>query len=117
MGRERRMPTGRATRMSALMKCNATAHNDWNARLYVQDWVAESPKGYKGSSLGDQCTHSDLYEGMEYPLQYVTLFKQFLRRTSCGRGGKDGSFMRFRRASLRIERRWEYRQTEKRDCH
>ncbi|GFP93009.1 protein o-glucosyltransferase 1 [Phtheirospermum japonicum] len=40
-----------------LMKCNATARNDWNARLYVQDWVAESQKGYKGSSLGDQCTH------------------------------------------------------------
>ncbi|GFP93008.1 hypothetical protein PHJA_001445100 [Phtheirospermum japonicum] len=40
-----------------LMKCNVTAHNDWNARLYVQDWVAESQKGYKQSNLGDQCTH------------------------------------------------------------
>ncbi|KAL7158694.1 hypothetical protein ABFS83_02G160900 [Erythranthe nasuta] len=40
-----------------LMKCNATDQNDWNTRLYVQDWIAESQKGYKQSNLGDQCTH------------------------------------------------------------
>ncbi|GER40047.1 hypothetical protein STAS_16698 [Striga asiatica] len=40
-----------------LMNCNVTDQNDWNARLYVQDWIAESQKGYKGSNLGDQCTH------------------------------------------------------------
>ncbi|KAL0397885.1 UNVERIFIED_CONTAM: hypothetical protein Scaly_0236900 [Sesamum calycinum] len=40
-----------------LMKCNVTDQNDWNTRLYVQDWVAESQKGYKQSNLGDQCTH------------------------------------------------------------
>lgn len=40
-----------------LMRCNLTQQNDWNTRLYVQDWVAESQQGYKQSSLGDQCTH------------------------------------------------------------
>ncbi|KAL0425978.1 UNVERIFIED_CONTAM: hypothetical protein Sradi_1132600 [Sesamum radiatum] len=40
-----------------LMKCNVTDQNDWNTHLYVQDWVAESQKGYKQSNLGDQCTH------------------------------------------------------------
>ncbi|XP_075479309.1 uncharacterized protein LOC142520190 [Primulina tabacum] len=40
-----------------LMRCNLTQQNDWNARLYVQDWIAESQQGYKQSSLGDQCTH------------------------------------------------------------
>ncbi|KAL0464778.1 UNVERIFIED_CONTAM: hypothetical protein Slati_0365400 [Sesamum latifolium] len=40
-----------------LMKCNVTDQNDWNTRLYVQDWIAESQKGYKQSNLGDQCTH------------------------------------------------------------
>ncbi|KAL6495480.1 hypothetical protein OROGR_030044 [Orobanche gracilis] len=40
-----------------LMKCNVTAQSDWNTRLYVQDWVAESQKGYKESNIGDQCTH------------------------------------------------------------
>ncbi|XP_051130884.1 uncharacterized protein LOC127251284 [Andrographis paniculata] len=40
-----------------LMKCNATNQNDWNARLYVQNWLAESESGYKQSNLQDQCTH------------------------------------------------------------
>lgn len=40
-----------------LVKCNVTPQTDWNARLYVQDWLAESQQGYKQSKLGDQCTH------------------------------------------------------------
>lgn len=40
-----------------LMKCNATPQADWNTRLYVQDWIAESQHGYQQSKLGDQCTH------------------------------------------------------------
>ncbi|KAH6817890.1 downstream target of AGL15 2 [Perilla frutescens var. frutescens] len=40
-----------------LMSCNATPQTDWNTRLYVQDWVAESQHGYTRSNLGDQCTH------------------------------------------------------------
>ncbi|KAL3618645.1 hypothetical protein CASFOL_037464 [Castilleja foliolosa] len=40
-----------------LMKCNVTHQNDWNARLYAQNWIAESQKGFKQSNLGDQCTH------------------------------------------------------------
>ncbi|KAL8500049.1 hypothetical protein ACS0TY_019883 [Phlomoides rotata] len=40
-----------------LMKCNVTPQTDWNARLYVQDWIKESQQGYNQSKLGDQCTH------------------------------------------------------------
>lgn len=40
-----------------LMKCNVTDKEDWNTRLYIQDWDKESKKGYKGSNLEDQCTH------------------------------------------------------------
>ncbi|TKY63887.1 O-glucosyltransferase 1 [Spatholobus suberectus] len=40
-----------------LMHCNVTEKNDWNTRLYVQDWGQESNQGYKKSNLGDQCTH------------------------------------------------------------
>ncbi|XP_078436807.1 uncharacterized protein LOC144707533 isoform X2 [Wolffia australiana] len=40
-----------------LLRCNVTDKKDWNARLYVQDWVAESKAGFKGSNLAGQCTH------------------------------------------------------------
>ncbi|KAL1540155.1 O-glucosyltransferase rumi [Salvia divinorum] len=40
-----------------LMQCNATDQNDWNARLYVQNWEAESREGFQHSNIEDQCTH------------------------------------------------------------
>ncbi|KAJ9188353.1 hypothetical protein P3X46_003717 [Hevea brasiliensis] len=40
-----------------LLKCNVSDQNDWNARLYVQDWEQESKQGFKQSNLQDQCTH------------------------------------------------------------
>ncbi|KAG4941708.1 hypothetical protein JHK87_045579 [Glycine soja] len=40
-----------------LMKCNVSENQDWNARLYVQDWGRESQEGYKNSDLASQCTH------------------------------------------------------------
>lgn len=40
-----------------LMKCNVSHQNDWNARLYVQDWDAESRQGFEHSNIEDQCTH------------------------------------------------------------
>ncbi|KAL3536835.1 hypothetical protein ACH5RR_000201 [Cinchona calisaya] len=40
-----------------LMRCNVTEKDDWNARLYVQDWIPERKNGFKKSNLGDQCTH------------------------------------------------------------
>lgn len=40
-----------------LMRCNVSDKDDWNARLYVQDWEQESKIGYKQSNLEDQCTH------------------------------------------------------------
>ncbi|XP_074344027.1 uncharacterized protein LOC141683221 isoform X1 [Apium graveolens] len=40
-----------------LMKCNVSSRNDWNARLYQVDWDDESKKGFKQTSLADQCTH------------------------------------------------------------
>uniref|UniRef100_A0A1J3FC72 O-glucosyltransferase rumi-like protein n=1 Tax=Noccaea caerulescens TaxID=107243 RepID=A0A1J3FC72_NOCCA len=40
-----------------LLKCNVTDHEDWNTRLYTQDWDKESSEGYKNSKLENQCTH------------------------------------------------------------
>ncbi|KAK7310806.1 hypothetical protein RJT34_08547 [Clitoria ternatea] len=40
-----------------LMKCNVSDKQDWNARLYAQDWGKESQEGYKKSDLASQCTH------------------------------------------------------------
>ncbi|KAH8488637.1 hypothetical protein Peur_059713 [Populus x canadensis] len=40
-----------------LLKCNVSEQNDWNTRLYLQDWVKQSKEGYRESNLQDQCTH------------------------------------------------------------
>ncbi|CAL5185270.1 unnamed protein product [Lathyrus oleraceus] len=40
-----------------LMACNISDKQDWNARLYAQDWGRESQEGYKKSDLTNQCTH------------------------------------------------------------
>nr|AMQ26117.1 UDP-glycosyltransferase 47 [Pueraria montana var. lobata] len=40
-----------------LMKCNVSENQDWNARLYAQDWGRESQEGYKKSDLASQCTY------------------------------------------------------------
>lgn len=40
-----------------LLKCNASEGQDWNARLYIQDWLKEGQDGYKKSKLADQCDH------------------------------------------------------------
>ncbi|KDP28649.1 hypothetical protein JCGZ_14420 [Jatropha curcas] len=40
-----------------LLKCNVSDQNDWNTRLYIQDWVQQSKQGYNESNLQDQCTH------------------------------------------------------------
>ncbi|WCJ36648.1 hypothetical protein M5689_017836 [Euphorbia peplus] len=40
-----------------LIKCNVSEEQDWNARLYRQDWVKESQQGYKQSNLANQCVH------------------------------------------------------------
>ncbi|KAI3929980.1 hypothetical protein MKW98_004134 [Papaver atlanticum] len=39
------------------IKCNVSEKHDWNARLYAQDWRAETRKGYQNSNLATQCTH------------------------------------------------------------
>ncbi|XP_062076125.1 uncharacterized protein LOC133780341 [Humulus lupulus] len=49
-------PTVAATRRD-LLKCNVSPKQDWNARLYVQDWRREERQGFKTSNLADQCTH------------------------------------------------------------
>ncbi|PON86429.1 Lipopolysaccharide-modifying protein [Trema orientale] len=40
-----------------LLKCNVSDSQDWNARLFVQDWILESQQGYRHSDLSKQCTH------------------------------------------------------------
>ncbi|XAR70311.1 Protein xylosyltransferase [Bertholletia excelsa] len=40
-----------------LLTCNVTDNQDWNARLFIQDWILESKHGYKQSELASQCTY------------------------------------------------------------
>ncbi|KAK3017592.1 hypothetical protein RJ639_004826 [Escallonia herrerae] len=40
-----------------LLQCNVSEKQDWNARVYAQDWIQESQLGYKQSDLASQCTH------------------------------------------------------------
>nr|CAB3495691.1 unnamed protein product [Digitaria exilis] len=44
-----------------LLRCNATAagdeEEDWNARLFRQDWSVAMSDGFKGSDLAKQCTY------------------------------------------------------------
>ncbi|KAJ4824065.1 hypothetical protein Tsubulata_032578 [Turnera subulata] len=49
-------PEVAATRQD-LMKCNVTPTQDWNARVFAQDWVRESQQGYKQSDLSNQCNY------------------------------------------------------------
>ncbi|EXB29382.1 hypothetical protein L484_001025 [Morus notabilis] len=49
-------PVVAATRQD-LLKCNVSDKQDWNARLYAQDWLKESKEGYKQSDLANQCIH------------------------------------------------------------
>ncbi|XP_073019729.1 uncharacterized protein [Primulina eburnea] len=49
-------PSVAATRMD-LLKCNVSDKQDWNARVYAQDWKQEQEHGYKQSDLASQCIH------------------------------------------------------------
>ncbi|KAJ4955712.1 hypothetical protein NE237_012495 [Protea cynaroides] len=40
-----------------LMKCKSSHNQDWNARIYVQDWEKEAREGFKNSDLTKQCIH------------------------------------------------------------
>ncbi|KAH9775580.1 CAP10 domain-containing protein [Citrus sinensis] len=40
-----------------LLTCNLSDKHDWNARLYVQDWILESKQGFQQSNLASQCAH------------------------------------------------------------
>ncbi|KAK9121315.1 hypothetical protein Syun_018932 [Stephania yunnanensis] len=40
-----------------LLKCNVSKEQDWNARVYAQNWFSEIQKGFKESNLADQCAH------------------------------------------------------------
>ncbi|KAG6422575.1 hypothetical protein SASPL_119153 [Salvia splendens] len=49
-------PNVAATRMD-LLKCNVSDKQDWNARVYAQNWGLELKNGYKQSDLASQCIH------------------------------------------------------------
>lgn len=40
-----------------LFKCNPRGHQDWNARIYDQNWDSETKSGFKDSNLASQCTY------------------------------------------------------------
>ncbi|KAL3524274.1 hypothetical protein ACH5RR_017108 [Cinchona calisaya] len=49
-------PAVAKTRMD-MLKCNVSDKQDWNARVYGQDWIREHQQGYKQSDLASQCNH------------------------------------------------------------
>ncbi|KAK1352830.1 Glycosyltransferase [Heracleum sosnowskyi] len=40
-----------------LLKCNVSQEHDWNARLFVQDWIREGQQGFQQSNVANQCTY------------------------------------------------------------
>ncbi|KAF9685811.1 hypothetical protein SADUNF_Sadunf03G0092800 [Salix dunnii] len=40
-----------------LLTCNVSEQQDWNARLFIQDWILESQQEFKQSNVANQCTH------------------------------------------------------------
>lgn len=49
-------PYTAATRLDFL-NCNVSTAQDWNLRLFTQDWIKESEQGFNHSNLADQCTY------------------------------------------------------------
>ncbi|MBA0741333.1 hypothetical protein Gogos_014496, partial [Gossypium gossypioides] len=49
-----------------LLKCNLSDKNDWNVRIYKQDWGKESQQSFKHSKLEDQCTHRSMVPVQHY---------------------------------------------------
>lgn len=40
-----------------LLTCNVSSQHDWNARIFIQDWISEGQKGFENSNVADQCTY------------------------------------------------------------
>ncbi|KAF3575728.1 hypothetical protein DY000_02028819 [Brassica cretica] len=40
-----------------LLRCNVSDQEDWDTRLYINDWATEFKEGFKNSNLENQCTH------------------------------------------------------------
>ncbi|XP_027082191.1 uncharacterized protein [Coffea arabica] len=40
-----------------LLRCNVSGKQDWNARIYQQDWHSEERQDFKNSNLANQCIH------------------------------------------------------------
>lgn len=53
-------PSVAETRMD-LLKCNVSDKQEWNARVYGQDWLKEQKEGYKQSDLANQCNYRYIY--------------------------------------------------------
>lgn len=40
-----------------LLNCNVTEKDEWNARLFIQDWIKESQQAFKESNVANQCNY------------------------------------------------------------
>ncbi|CAN6864465.1 unnamed protein product [Brassica oleracea] len=40
-----------------LLTCNLSSQHDWNARIFIRDWISEGQKGFENSNVADQCTY------------------------------------------------------------
>lgn len=50
-----------ATTRQELLMCNVSETQDWNARVYAQDWLAEARQGFKSSDLANQCDYRQCF--------------------------------------------------------
>ncbi|AEE34097.1 O-glucosyltransferase-like protein (DUF821) [Arabidopsis thaliana] len=40
-----------------LLTCNLSSLHDWNARIFIQDWISEGQRGFENSNVANQCTY------------------------------------------------------------
>ncbi|GJN02226.1 hypothetical protein PR202_ga19556 [Eleusine coracana subsp. coracana] len=67
-----------------LVKCNVSSTQDWNARIYNQDWFKEGKAGFKDSDLSNQCAHrfpfSSLTDSIKYAVDWGNSHKKLAQR-------------------------------------
>lgn len=94
-----------------LLKCNVTDKQDWQARLYIQDWAKEAQQGFKKSDLASQCT--DRYKIYIEGSAWSVSEKYILACDSVALLVKPLYYDFFSRSLMPIQHYWPVRQDDK----
>ncbi|GJN26893.1 hypothetical protein PR202_gb14860 [Eleusine coracana subsp. coracana] len=65
-----------------LVKCNVSSTQDWNARIYNQDWFKEGKAGFKDSDLSNQCAHSSIKYAVDWGNSHKKLAQRIGKQAS-----------------------------------